>query len=95
MRFQIGTSKKNRSGGRRYLPYVFSEAGIAMLSSVLNSEQAIQVNISIIRTFIKLRQLLASDETLSERLEMLEKGTNKLFRVVFERLDNVEKKIPH
>ncbi len=88
------TSKDGGSGGRRYMPYVFSESGIAMLSSVLNSEQAIKVNISIIRTFVKLRQLLASDETLVERINQLEQGTDKLFRVVFKRLDAFEANTP-
>ncbi len=91
LRFQIGTSKK---GGRRYLPYAFTEPGIAMLASVLTSEEAINVNISIVRTFIKMRQLLASEESLADRVGKLEKGTDKLFRVVFERLDNVEQNIP-
>ena len=94
LRFQFGTSKTNSQGGRRYLPYVFTEPGVAMLSSVLNSEQAINVNILIIRTFIKLRQLLASDESLSERMTKLEKGTDKLFRIVFERLDTLEAQAP-
>ena len=83
--------------GRKYLPYVFTEVGIAMLSSVLNSERAIQVNISIMRTFIKLRKFLAQDESLAGKIEKLEKGTlefrkgiDKVFRVVFERLDVVE-----
>lgn len=91
MRFQIGTSKK---GGRRYSPYVFTEPGIAMLASVLTSEEAINVNISIVRTFIKMRQLLASEESLTDRVGMPEKGTDKLFRIVFERLDNVEREVP-
>jgi hypothetical protein len=81
-------------GGRRYLPFAFTEQGIAMLSSVLNSERAIDVNISIMRTFVKLRQVLASDETLVQRLAELEKGTNKIFRIVFERLDNLEADLP-
>jgi hypothetical protein len=93
LRCQIVTSKVGK-GGRRYFPYVFTEHGIAMLSSVLNSPRSIQVNISIVRTFIKMRQILASDESLSDRIGKLENGTDKLFRIVFERLDNVEKKIP-
>ena len=94
LRFQIGTSNGKGSGGRRYLPYVFTEPGIAMLSSVLNSPQSIQVNISIMRTFIKMKHLLASEESLTDRIEQLEKGSDKLFRIVFERLDNVENKVP-
>lgn len=93
LRFQFGTSKPGR-GGRRYLPYVFTEGGVAMLSSVLTSDEAARVNISIIRTFIKLRSFLAMENSLSERVTKLEKGTNKLFKVVFERLDSLEDVTP-
>ena len=80
-------------GGRRHLPFAFTECGVAMLSSVLNSPRAISVNISIMRTFVKLRSFLAMDNSLVERVSKLEKGTNKLFRLVFERLDVIEEKI--
>ena len=93
LRYQIGTSKEGR-GGRRYLPHVFTEAGVAMLSSVLNSDQAVMVNISIVRTFIKLRSFLAMDVSITDRVNRLELGTNKLFKVVFERLDSVEEAAP-
>lgn len=83
LRCQIGTSNKGR-GGRRYRPYVFTEQGVAMLSSVLNSERAILVNIEIMRAFVKLRQMLASDAELSRRLDLLESKYDKQFRVVFE-----------
>src|SRR6185295_5684066 len=63
LRSQIATSKVGR-GGRRYPPYVFTEQGVAMLSTVLNSERAIQVNIEIMRPFVRLRQLLASNNQL-------------------------------
>ena len=76
------------------MPRAFTEQGVAMLSSVLKSERAVMVNISIMRTFVKIRSLLNSEETLSERLHKLEKGTDKLFRVVFERLDQIEAKTP-
>src|SRR5258707_3794561 len=72
LRFQIETSNPGR-GGRRYLPYVFTEHGVAMLSSVLNSERAVHVNIAIIRTFIKLREILVTHKELSERLAKLER----------------------
>ena len=72
LRFQSETSNNGR-GGRRYLPYVFTEHGVAMLSSVLNSERAVQVNIAIIRTFIKLREILATHKELAERLATLER----------------------
>ena len=71
LRFQIGTSKEKR-GGRRYLPYVFTEQGIAMLSSVLQSEQAIQVNIQIMRTFVQLKQWALAHKDLAKRLSDLE-----------------------
>lgn len=96
LRFQIGTSKplKQGRGGRRYLPLVFTEGGVAMLSSVLMSDEAARVNISIIRTFIRLRSFLAMENSLAEKVSKLEQGTNKLFKVVFERLDNLEETTP-
>jgi len=83
LRCQIGTSSLSH-GGRRYLPYVFTEQGVAMLSSVLNSERAILVNIEIMRAFVKLRQMLASNAELSRRLDELESKYDKQFRLVFE-----------
>jgi hypothetical protein len=71
LRSQIATSNEGR-GGRRYRPYAFTEQGIAMLSTVLRSKRAIQVNIAIMRTFVRLRQLLATHEDLAHRLEKLE-----------------------
>jgi phage regulator Rha-like protein len=92
MRFQIGTSKKGR-GGRRYLPYAFTEHGAVMLASVLNSPTAIEASIKVVRAFVKMRSILALHKDLSERLEKLEKVTNEhdqnfavvsqLFREVF------------
>lgn len=72
LRFQFGTSNEGR-GGRRYLPYAFTEQGVAMLSSVLSSERAVQVNIAIIRVFVKLREILASHTDLLQRVEALER----------------------
>ena len=77
-------------GGLRYHPYVFTENGVAMLSTVLRSAQAVQINISIMRIFTKLRSFLLLEKELSERMSKLEEGTNKLFKVVFERLDSIE-----
>lgn len=83
-------------GGRRYLPTVFTENGVAMLSSVLNSEQAITVNIAIMRIFTKLRSFLLLEKNVTDRMDKLEQGTNYLFKIVFERLDNLEEKLePH
>jgi len=96
LRSQFATSNSTTTWNykRRAMPYVFTENGVAMLSSVLNSERAIQVNISIMRTFTKLRKLLASGESLAQKVDDLEKGTDKLFRIVFERLEVVEANIP-
>jgi phage regulator Rha-like protein len=73
LRFQIGTSNEGR-GGRRYLPYAFTEHGVAMLSAVLNSDRAIQMSIVIVRAFVKLRELLATHKDLARRIEKLESG---------------------
>jgi hypothetical protein len=83
LRSQIVISKKGR-GGRRYLPYVFTEQGVAMLSSVLRSERAVQVNIEIMRAFVRLRRMLASNEDLARKLAALEKKYDSQFRVVFD-----------
>ena len=71
----------------------FTESGVAMLSSVLTSDRAAQVNVSIMRTFTKLRSFLAIENSLPEKVTKLEQGTTKLFKVVFERLDNLEEQI--
>jgi len=81
LRSQSVASKRGRH--TKYQPYVFTEQGIAMLSSVLNSKRAIQVNIAIMRTFVKLRELLATHKDLAEKIEALEKKYDKNFRVVF------------
>ena len=83
LRSQIVTSKKG-SGGRRYLPYVFMEQGVAMLSSVLNSERAVQVNIEIMRAFVNLRELLVSHKDLARRLDELENKYDVQFKGVFD-----------
>lgn len=82
LRFQTGTS--SQWGGRRTPPYAFSEQGIAMLSSVLNSPRAVRANIEIMRTFVRLRRFLASHAELTERLEILEQKYDARFRVVFD-----------
>ncbi len=80
--------------GRRYSPLVFTECGVAMLSSVLSSPRAISVNISIMRTFVRLRSFLSMETTLTDKVGRLEKDTTELFKVVFLRLDNLEKGLP-
>lgn len=72
LRSQFVTSKPGR-GGRRYSPYVFTEQGVAMLSSVLRSERAITVNIEIMRTFVKLREWLSTNKELARKLDDLER----------------------
>jgi hypothetical protein len=69
--------------GRRTRPYAFTEHGVAMLSSVLNSERAVEVNIAIIRTFIKMRQMISNDKELAHKLDNLERKYDAQFKVVF------------
>ena len=71
-------------GGRRYPPYAFTEQGVAMLSSVLRSTRAVQVNVEIMRAFVRLRRMLASNRKLEEQLNALERKYDKQFRVVFD-----------
>ena len=71
-------------GGRRYRPYAFTEQGVAMLSSVLRSQRAIQVNIEIMRAFIRLRQMLASHVELARKLDALETKYDAQFKQGFE-----------
>jgi hypothetical protein len=91
LRLQFATSKPGR-GGRRTLPYVFTEQGVAMLSTVLNSEQAIAVNIMIMRAFVKLRQMLESNEELNRKFAAVIRKLSthdKYFRVVFDELEKL------
>ncbi|TDI68580.1 MAG: ORF6N domain-containing protein [Bacteroidetes bacterium] len=80
---QFATSKSGR-GGRRKRPWAFTEHGILMLSSVLRSKRAIQVNIQIMRAFVRMRQLLASHKGLMEKILAMEKKYDKQFKIVFE-----------
>ncbi|MFI5202268.1 MAG: ORF6N domain-containing protein, partial [Candidatus Kapaibacterium sp.] len=88
LKSQIVTSK-GRGGPRRALPYAFTEQGVAMLSSVLRSKRAVQVNIEIMRAFVRLREMLASHADLSERLEALEVRMDGQFSIVFEAIDQL------
>ena len=81
LRLQFATSSW---GGRRYFPRVFTEQGVAMLSSVLNSERAIEVNIEIMRAFVRLRQILATHHELTHKLKTLEEKYDGQFAVVFD-----------
>jgi hypothetical protein len=81
LKFQFGTSSW---GGTRKLPRAFTEQGVAMLSSALHSKRAIQVNVEIMRTFVRLRQMLASNAGLARKLTSLEKKYDAQFKVVFD-----------
>lgn len=81
LKFHFGTSSW---GGTRKLPRVFTEQGVAMLSSVLKSKRAVQVNIDIMRAFVRLRELLSTHKDLAKKLEELEKKFDAQFRVVFQ-----------
>ena len=82
LRSQIVTSKRGEH--IKYLPYAFTEHGILMLSSVLNSERAIKVNIEIMRAFVRLRRLLVSHVDLARKLDTLEKKYDPQFKIVFD-----------
>ena len=81
LRCQIGTSSW---GGTRYMPMGFTEQGVAMLSSVVNSDRAIQVNIQIMRAFTRLRRMLETHKDLKKKLEEMEKKYDEQFQIVFE-----------
>lgn len=91
LRRQSGASKPAR-GGRRYFPYAFTEQGVAMLSSVLRSDRAVQVNVAIMRAFVSLRRMLADNEKLSRKLKELEtklEGQDKAIRSLFNAIRNL------
>jgi ribosomal protein S13 len=89
LRSQIANSKEGK-GGRRYQPLVFTENGVAMLSTVLNSEVAIEVNISIMRIFTKFRSFHALEERVDRKVDSLKENVSQVFKVVFQRLDDLE-----
>lgn len=82
LRSQFGTSRV--WGGRRYAPYAFTEQGVAMLSSVLRSKRAVQVNVEIMRAFVRLRQVLSSHADLARKLNSLEQKYDRQFKIVFD-----------
>jgi len=81
-RYQFGTLKRGRN--IKYSPYAFTENGVAMLSSVLNSKRAVHVNIQIMRTFTRIREMLATNAELAQKIETLEKKYDAQFKVVFD-----------
>jgi hypothetical protein len=84
LRCQFGTLEKGRGKHRKYLPFVFTEQGVAMLSSVLQSKRAIMVNVQIIRAFVQLREMLVSNKDLARKLASLEKKYDHQFKIVFD-----------
>lgn len=90
LRSQFVTSKEGR-GGNRYSPYAFTEHGIAMLSSVLRSPRAIQMNIFIIRAFVKIRELLATNQDMALRLAELERNQDMQGRMIADISDIVQR----
>jgi len=91
LRSQSVTLKPGRGRHRKYLPYAFTQEGVAMLSSVLRSPRAIQVNIEIMRAFVRLRRLMATHEDLARKLAALEKKYDEQFAVVFEAIRELMK----
>jgi hypothetical protein len=89
LRFQSVTSRS--WGGRRYRPYAFTEQGVAMLSSVLRSPRAVQVNIAIMRAFVKLREILGSHRELAGRLDEMESRYDEQFKAVFDAIRELMK----
>ena len=89
LRRHFGTLEKGQHA--KYLPYVFTEQGVAMLSSVLRSQRAIQVNIAIMRAFVRLREILSTHKRLAKKLSALENKYDSQFRVVFEAIRQLMK----
>ena len=89
LRSQIASSKR---GGTRYLPMVFTEQGVAMLSSILNSEKAIQINVEIMRAFAKYRALLIESKDLRNELRALDDKINQIFKFLLGKIDALSQK---
>lgn len=90
LRFQFGTLKRGQHS--KYPPFVFTEQGISMLSSVLKSKRAVRVNIAIMRAFVRLRELLSSNKNLARRLDEMERRYDLQFRAVFEAIKEMSDK---
>ncbi len=91
LRSHFATLKSGRGKHRKYLPYAFTEQGVAMLSSVLNSDRAIEVNVQIMRTFVKLREMLSTHKDLARKLADMEKKYDAQFKVVFDAIRQLMK----
>ena len=84
LRSQNATLKSGRGQHRKYLPYAFTEHGAIMAANVLNSQRAIEVSVYVVRAFVKLREMIASNKELAKRLDELEKKYDSQFKVVFD-----------
>jgi phage regulator Rha-like protein len=90
LKCQSGISKKGR-GGRRFSPYAFTEHGVVMLSSVLNSERAVQVNILVVKAFIRMRELIASNKEIASRVEKLESRQDRTASVIEILIEDIDR----
>lgn len=88
LRSQFATSVISK-GGRRYMPFAFTEQGVAMLSTVLKSDRAINVNIEIMRAFVNLREILSSNKNIARRLYEMQKRYENNFQIIFNTLDEL------
>jgi len=94
LRSQNVTLESGRGQHRKYLPNVFTEQGVAMLSSVLRSQRAVRVNIEIMRAFVRLRQLIASNAEFAKRLDDLETKYDAQFKLVFQAIRELMTSLP-
>jgi hypothetical protein len=94
LRSQFATLKRSRGQHRKYAPMAFTEQGVAMLSSVLRSPRAVQVNIEIMRAFVRLRRMLDSNAELSKQIEALERKYDGKFRIVFDAIRELSRQRP-
>jgi hypothetical protein len=94
LRYQIGTSNRQGRGGRRYLPYAFTEHGAVMLASVLNSPIAVEASIQVVRAFIQLRGMLTVHAELARKLADVERKYDAHFRVVFDAIRELMEPLP-
>jgi phage regulator Rha-like protein len=90
LRSQIVTSNSG-SGGRRYLPYAFTEHGVVMLSAVLNSQRAVEMSIQVVRAFIRMRELIAANKDIAARVEKLERGHDRTASVIEVLVEDIDR----
>src|SRR6266851_6393068 len=95
LRSQIATSNENR-GGRRYLPYAFTEHGVVMLSAVLNSARAVEMSVFVVSAFVRMRELIAANKDIAARVEKLERGhdrTGSVIEILVEDIDRLAREV--